>query len=217
MIGFIRAILDCIIGSIYYTIKSYKANRFKPSVFQEDEVMRLRYFEDDYIYYKILGVDNGTGKIIKFESVPESDSIFKSLTECTKYILQNISLQKEINMLYDEMKKNSELSTYVYNNFFIVIYMKQICDKRSSKPDNMLYFCQSALFKFNRHLVCRYVMFDFRKFIDSKLEYATLYSEGDHILYYSDKTVIAGDYFKNITSDRELANFVLNNRKAIVY
>ena len=214
----LQAILDCIIGAIYYIINSYKANRFKPSIFQEDTVMRLRYFKDDYIYYKILGADNNSGKIIEFESVPKSDSIFKTLPDCTKYILQNISLQKELNDIYDEMKKdNGNNPSYAYNNFNIIVCMKQISDKRSSTPDNILHFCQSAMFKFNRRLVCKQVIFDFRKNIDPKLEYATLYSEGDNILFYSDKTVIAGDYFSNVTSDRELANFVLNNLQAIVY
>ena len=216
--GIINAILDCIISAIYYAIKSYKANRFKPSEFQEETVMRLRYFKDDYIYYKILGADNDTGKIVEFKSIPKKDQIFKTLPEMATYILQNISLQKEINELYNAMKENNYNDpNYAFNNFFIIVCMKQISDKRSSNPDNMLHFCQSAMFKFNKHMLCKYVIFDFRKYIDPKLEYATLYFEGDNILFYSDKTVIAGDYFSNVTTDRQLANFVLNNLQAIVY
>lgn len=182
--------------------------------------MKLRYFTDDYVYYSIIGVDDGCGHLREFTNILEKDRVHKSLTDCITYILQNISLQKEINDLYNlSVEKSKSLSYKVdmYNNFFILISMNEISSKRSSKPDNILHYCESALFKFNKNMVCRYSIFNFRKTIDPLLEYATLYENGDNVLYYSDKTVIAGQYFKEITTDKELAEFVLNNQKSIIF
>ena len=172
-----------------------------------ETTMKLRYFSDDYIYFKILGASTDDG-FIKFNSILDKDLIHKSLKDCTVYMLQNVSLRQEIDNIY----KSSD-----FNHFDIIVLMTQISDKRSSEPNNILYFCESALFKFNKNLKCTSVVFNFRKSIDPLLEYATLYYIGDNVLYYSDKSVIANDYFKEITSDRQLAEFVLQNKQSIIY
>lgn len=171
--------------------------------------MKLRYFKDDYIYFKILGVDTPTG-LRKLTKLPERDTVHKTLKEATVCMLHNIGLQRELDDIFKEDK-------YGNLNYSVVVLMNEVSSKRTSESNNILYFCESALFKLDRHLKCSAVIFNFRKTIDPLLESAHIYYMGESTLYYDDHTVIAGDYFKFQTPDRELAEFVLNNHNAIVY
>ena len=191
-----------IVCYIYYTLTSDWSYR-------RTDVMKLRYFKDDYIFFKIICLDTPDG-LVSLKSIPERDRIHKSLKECTQYMLQNISLRSELNDIRDS--RNIQLS-----ECRILVYMQEVSSKRSSEPDNLLHYCESALFKFDNHFKCTGAAFNFRKTIDPLLEYAVIHYMGDNALYYNDNTVIAGEYFKNVTTDKELANFLLYNDKAIIY
>ena len=171
--------------------------------------MKLRYFKDDYLYFRILGVDTPTG-LIELKCISARDRVHKSLKEATNYMLSNISLQKELSDIFSHYKIGEP-------EYHVLILMEEISPRRSTQPDNMLHFCESALFRLNRHLKCTSVVFSFRKTIDPLLENAQLYYIGDNVLYYSDNSVDASEYFKNGTPDRQLAEFVLNNRDSIIY
>ena len=161
--------------------------------------MKFRYYSDEFVYFNILGQDTSNG-IINLGI----NEIFDSLKDCINYLYSHPKIYKIL------------LNNKQYQ---LVIIMQQISDSRSSEPDNILYFCESGIFRFTVNKAA--ILFskadiNFRKTIDPSLDSATIFRL-DSTFYYNDYSVNATEYFENKCIDRELSKYILTNNKRMTY
>ena len=99
------------------------------------------------------------------------------------------------------------------------VFMREISRQRSSAPNHILHFCESASFFFDSKIKLYQADFKFRDTYDLNSGGARLYI-GDDWLEYYDHTLgdrNADDYFRNKCEDRELAEFLLSLKEPITY
>ena len=159
--------------------------------------MKLRYYKDKSIYFCIMGLYDGNLIV----PIMNEDKKFESLKDCMIYMYANRGIESVI-----KSSINSNL----------IISMHQIDDSRDSTKNNILYYCETAIFKFDNSLRLQEIIFDFRKNIEPKMSSA-IYDCKSGILTYQDQSVIAMDFLANDCLDKELSHFLLYEDKNFTY
>lgn len=164
--------------------------------------MRLKNFFDDFLYFRLLGFNTKDG----IHTLKNNELIrFESLGKCMYWIYNNLLLLGEINEYW---KKSTD---------DLVITMQQYDSARSSKPNHILHYSESAIFRFNKRFKLIRSIYNLRKIYDPSLSYITIYSQTPDKLYYGDTEVIARDFFEDQCLDRELAQFLLKFNDIVIY
>ena len=158
--------------------------------------MKLRYYKDPYVYFYILGIF-GLNGLIPVIGLDGDNNHFTNLKQSIMYIIDNTPK-------YDYIK-----SRIIDNDGMLIIVMEQNSDNRDSTKNNILYYCESAIFKFNDKLELKESVFNFRKTIDPSLSYATYYSD-TNLFLYGDPDVNIARFLQEDCLDKELANFLLH-------
>lgn len=163
--------------------------------------MRLRYYKRAGTYFKIIGIQ--MYNCSKVKPLNLSDNQYPTLKEAVANAardidIENILKSSENNRLIITMLRDGENTTIIDNK------------------DNILDFCDFAIFAFNTDFKLINVYFGFRKTIDQSVCAAT-YDIASKVFVYSDQSVGAMDYFENTCTDRELADYLLHGDTDIGY
>lgn len=161
--------------------------------------MKLRYFSDDFMEFTTEVKPN-----LHNEPIEEPEMYcFSQLKDSIPYLHQ----------IQDSLSPEDK------RIWMPTVYLSETSRRRSSTPNNILYFCEQASFLFDLKIKLYRATFKFRDIYDLNSGGAVLYAGSEHLEFYDynlgDRN--ADDYFRNKCEDRELADFLLSIREPITY
>ena len=163
--------------------------------------MRLRYYKRAGTYFKIIGIQ--MYNCFKVKPLNLSDNQYPTLKEAVANAARDIDIE-------------NILKSNVNNRLIITMLRDGGNTTITENKDNILDFCDFAIFAFNIDFKLINVYFGFRKTIDQSVCAAT-YDIASKVFVYSDQSVGAMDYFENTCTDRELADYLLHGDTDIGY
>lgn len=169
--------------------------------------MRLRHFRDDFLRFRlygfVTGTDSYTSIFLKEQGLLES---FDTLAKCMKSIYLNVPLLGELDMLWREFPAGE-----------LCVIMNQLSDARTSKPNHILHFCESGIFRFGKKFRLSISILNLRKTFDPRVGHLIIYGSDPGKWYYGDNEVIGREFLEDDCLDIALSRFILNATDIIVY
>lgn len=164
--------------------------------------MKLRYFKDPYVYFYILGIF-GSNDLTIINGLSVDNNKFSTLKDCISFISNNESIKNQIKSKCDDDNR-------------LIIVMEQLDDRRDSSKNCILHYCESAIFKFDKLLNLKEIIFDFRKYIEPTMDYATYDIETNLFIYNNNKINLV-EFLQNDCLDKELAHYLLYENNIFKY
>jgi len=171
--------------------------------------MRLRHFKDDFLKFRFYGfVTPDDAKM--YNSLYFKDLYplreFESLAQCMKSIYCCLPLLGELDSLWRKYPEGE-----------LCIVMNQVADSRTSKPNHILHFCESGIFRFGKKFKLSISILNLRKTYDARLGHLIIYGSDPGKWYYGDSEVIGSEFLEDDCMDIALSRFILNATDIIVY